>query len=245
VKKALDINSDIIEFSTLESKCVYLSDEKMKMEYKYIKGCSAKLGLDLVKRGWRRFGDYYSRPNCNDCDKCLSLRIDVQNFNFTKSMRKIMNKNRDTKIVIQKPSVSTSHIKLYKKYHKFMKEKKGWEYYNINADSYHDLYVKGFSTYGKEVLYFRDDKLVGVDLVDFLENGLSAIYFYYDPDFSRYSLGNYSIYKQIEFAKEKNLKWIYLGYYVENCGSLNYKINYTPNQILKNSPTLDEQDIWK
>jgi arginine-tRNA-protein transferase len=244
MKKALSSSGDIVEFSTLESKCVYLSNERMKMEYKYIKYCSEKLSSDLIKRGWRRFGDYYSRPNCDACDKCLSLRIDVEKFNFSKSVRKVLAKNRDTKMILRKPSVSVEHLNLYEKYHRYMQIKKGWDYYSVNADSYHDLYAKGFSTFGREILYIRDSKLVGVDLVDFLDDGLSAIYFYYDPDFSKYSLGNYSIYKQIEMAKERELKWIYLGYYVKECDSLNYKINYKPYQILRNNPDLSEVAVW-
>ncbi len=244
MKETLHYGGDIIEFSTLESKCVYLSDERMKMEYKYIRKCSQSLCLELVKRGWRRFGDYYSRPNCNSCSKCLSLRVNVDEFKFSKSVRKIFSKNRDTKMVIREPSVSQEHLNLYEKYHKFMQLKKGWDYYSVNADSYYDLYAKGFSTFGKEIIYIREGKLVGVDLVDFLDDGLSSIYFYYDPDFSKFSLGNYSIYRQIEMAKLKNLKWIYLGYYVKDCNSLNYKENYKPYEILRNNPNLCEDAIW-
>ncbi len=125
-----------------------------------------------------------------------------------------------------------------------MQLKKGWDYYNVNSESYYDLYVKGFGIFGREILYIRDSKLVGVDLVDFLDDGLSSIYFYYDPDFSKFSLGNYSIYKQIEMAKERELKWIYLGYYVKECDSLNYKINYKPYEILQNSPNFEQESIW-
>jgi arginine-tRNA-protein transferase len=157
---------------------------------------------------------------------------------------RVISKNKNTKIVIQKPSNTDEHIDLYKKYHRYMQDKKGWEYYNITKDSYHDLYVKGFSTFGKEILYYIDDKLVGIDLVDFLDDGISAIYFYYDPAFKNFSLGNYSIYKQIELAKQKDLRWIYLGYYIEDCNSLNYKANYKPHQILQNLPDLEEEDIW-
>ena len=81
-------------------------------------------------------------------------------------------------------------------------------------------------------------------MVDFLEDGLSAIYFYYDPDYSHLSLGKYSLYKQIEMAKERELAWIYLGYYVKECDSLNYKDSYKPNQILQNNPTLEEEATW-
>jgi len=240
----LSLSSNIIEFSTLESKCVYLSNERMKMEYKYIKSSSQNFNSDLVKRGWRRFGDYYSRPKCDNCNKCISLRIDVENFQFSSSQRKILTKNADTKMIIRKPSVSLEHLKLYDIYHKHMKNKKDWDYYKVNFDSYYDLYVKGFSTFGKEILYIRDSKLVGVDLVDFIDDGLSAIYFYYDPSYSKFSLGNYSLFKQIEIAKEKELPWIYLGYYVKDCGSLNYKLNFKPYQTLQNNPGLKEADIW-
>jgi len=244
MKKAISSSGDIVEFSTLESTCVYLKDERMKMEYKYIKYCSEKMSSNLIKRGWRRFGDYYSRPNCNQCSKCLSLRIDVEKFKFTKSVKKVLAKNSDTKMIIRTPSVSSEHLELYEKYHRYMQLKKGWDYYTVNADSYYDLYAKGYSTFGKEILYIRDNKLVGVDLVDFLDDGISAIYFYYDPEYLKFSLGNYSIYKQIEMAKERELKWIYLGYYVKDCDSLNYKVNFKPHQILQNSPELDEAIIW-
>jgi arginine-tRNA-protein transferase len=155
-----------------------------------------------------------------------------------------MSKNKDTKIIIRKPSVSMEHLNLYEKYHRYMQKKKEWDYYPVNADSYYDLYAKGYSTFGREIIYIRDSKLVGVDLVDFLDDGLSAIYFYYDPDYNKFSLGNFSIYKQIELAKERNLKWIYLGYYVKDCDSLNYKINFSPNEILQNNPELGEAAIW-
>lgn len=244
LRSALSSKSDIVEFSTLESECVYLKDELMKMQYKYIKHSTPSLNAKLISRGWRRFGDYYSRPNCNSCSKCQSLRIDVEKFNFTKSVRKVLSKNLDTKMIIRKPSASKEHLILYEKYHKFMQLKKGWEYYSINLDSYYDLYVKGFGIFGREILYIRDQKLVGVDLVDFLDDGLSSIYFYYDPNFSKFSLGNYSIYKQIEMAKDRELKWIYLGYYVKDCDSLNYKINYKPYEILQNNPNFNEVSIW-
>lgn len=125
-----------------------------------------------------------------------------------------------------------------------MEKKKGWDYYSIDADSYHDLYVKGYTTFGNEILYFRDQKLIAVDLIDYLDDGISAVYCYYDPDYNAYSPGVFSLIKEIEFAKNRELKWIYLGYYVDQCDSLNYKIAYTPNQILRNFPDLTQSCEW-
>jgi arginine-tRNA-protein transferase len=246
MRKTQGLNQDIIEFSTLETNCVYQENKKMKMEYKYIKNSPLNLNTKLVQRGWRRFGNYFSRPVCRSCKDCISVKIDVENFTLSRSAKRVYKKNKEagTKILIKTPSSTPTHIELYKKYHEYMNKKKGWELYHISETSYYDLYVAGHSFYGKDILYFVDGKLVGVDLVDFLEDGISAIYFYYDPDYSHLSLGRYSIYKQIDFAKEMGLKWIYLGYAVENCDSLNYKFDYKPQKRLINNPELEDEAIW-
>ncbi len=245
MRKVPLVDTDIIEFSTLQSPCVYIKGKQMKMAYKYIKECSLSLSSKLIQRGWRRFGHYYSAPECSDCDACQSMRISVDDFIFSKSVRRVIKKNSATRILVRKPTVSQDHLDLYEKYHRYMEEKKGWEYYPLTAESYADLYGKGHSSYGYEILYIRDEKLIGVDLVDFLEDGISAIYFYYDPDYAHLSLGKFSLYKQIEMARERELSWIYLGYYVKECDSLNYKADFKPNQILRNNPTLEEEPLWR
>ncbi len=237
-------SSKIIEFSTIESQCVYLPSQRMRMRYKYIKNASFELNSKLTQRGWRRFGEYYSRPFCKACNECLSLRIDAENFQFTKSVRRTFKKNKKTTLILQKPSISTHHMRLYEKYHKFMEKKKGWRYHPISPALYNELYVQGHGNFGKEVLYFIDFRLVGVDLIDICEDGISSIYFYYDPDYANLSLGRYSIYQQILMARKYNLKWIYLGYYVKNSNSLSYKAQYTPYQILQSNPSLEEEPIW-
>ncbi len=234
---------DIIEFSTLQSRCVYLPDQLMKMRYKYIKNSSESLNNDLVKRGWRRFGNYYSRPECGGCSACQSLRIDVAAFSPSRSQRRVR-KQKGIRIFVRKPTVSYEHLKLYEKYHRYMQRKRGWDYYSVDAESYHDLYVKGYGTFGNEIQYYYDGKLVGVDLIDYMDDGISANYFYYDPDYARLSPGTYSLLKQIEFARERGLSWIYLGYYVSDCTSLRYKVRYKPHQILLNQPKPSEAPHW-
>ena len=243
--KSSSLGQNIIEFSTLENTCSYLHDRPMKMHYKYIKDCTLDLNSRLITRGWRRFGNYFSRPQCSNCRECLSLRIDVKNFRLSKSQRRVFKKNRQIQHLIQKPSLTVEHLNLYKKYHKYMQEKKGWEYYQLSPSSCEELYTHGSSFYGKEVLYFDNGKLIGVDLIDFLEDGISSIYFFYDPDYSHLSLGRYSLFKQIDFARELELDWIYLGYAVKKCDSLNYKFDYQPYQILQNNPEITQEAIWR
>lgn len=237
--------SRIVEFSTLETKCSYLEGQRTRMAYKFIENATMELNQALVERGWRRFGNYYSRPQCQNCKDCLNLRIDVKNYVFSKSAKRAFKKASPIRYVVQSPTISTEHLKLYDKYHRFMEQKRGWQYYALKPQSYHELYVSGAHNFGKEVLYFFEDKLIGVDLIDFLDDGISSIYFYYDPDFEKFSLGRLSLYEQILLAKEYNLDWIYLGYYVENCQSLKYKALYKPYQILEGNPDLQDDTIWK
>ncbi|MCD8544751.1 MAG: arginyltransferase [Sulfurospirillum cavolei] len=165
-------------------------------------------------------------------------------INFHAPQNGLLKKAEGIRYVIQVPSISNEHLELYDKYHRFMEQKRGWQYYYLKPQSYHELYVSGAQDFGKEVLYFYEDKLIGVDLIDFLDDGISSIYFFYDPDFAHLSLGRLSIYEQLILAKEYGLEWIYLGYYVENCQSLKYKGNYRPYQILQGNPKIDEDAIW-
>lgn len=234
----------IVDFSTLETSCSYLSNQQMCMQYKYIENISMQLNQDLVERGWRRFGRYYSRPQCRNCQSCLNLRIDVQHYEFSRSAKRVFKKAAGIRYVIQSPTLSNDHLALYDKYHKHMEQKRGWKYYVLKPQSYHELYVAGAHNFGKEILYFFNEKLIGVDLVDFIDDGISSIYFYYDPDFEHLSLGRLSIYEQILLAREYNLSWIYLGYYVKECQSLSYKATYKPYQLLQGNPSLDEETHW-
>jgi len=233
-----------VEFSTLDTPCSYLAHRMTRMAYRYIENASMELNQALVERGWRRFGNYYSHPQCQGCSACLNLRIDVKNYTFSRSAKRVFKKAEGIRYVIQAPTLSTEHLELYDKYHKYMESKRGWNYHFLKPQSYHELYVSGAHNFGKEILYFYNEKLIGVDLVDFLDNGLSSIYFFYDPVFEKFSLGRLSIYEQILLAKEYDLEWIYLGYWVKECQSLAYKASYTPYQVLQGNPSLDEDAIW-
>ncbi len=247
MKEELVENVEIISFQTPTSKCVYLNDRYMKMDYKHIKNCSFELCSSLTKRGWRRFGEYFSRPICSDCKECLSIKIDVKKFKLGKSGRRVYKRctNEIDEIIVQKPQFSQECLSLHKKYHDYMQIKKNWKNFEVTKKTFMELYIKGASNFGKEVLYIKDSKIIGVDFIDILDDGISSIYFFYDPDFSYLGLGNFSMYKQFDFAKELDLKWIYIGYYVKDCDSLKYKAKYKPYYILQNEPNLNEPDIWQ
>lgn len=231
------------EFS-LNDNCSYLKDREQITHYKVINDCSLQKCQDLIERGYRRFGKMYFRPICEGCNECQSIKIDVENFTFSKSQKRVIKKASDINSYIQEPTLSQAHLDLFEKYHLHMKDKKEWSYSETTAEHYYQSFVAGHNGFGYEVLYFDGEKLIGVDLIDILEDGISSIYFYYDPDYSQYSLGKLSLYNQIKFAQGSNKKWIYLGYYVEDCPSLSYKSEYKPYITLEGRPSEDEDFNW-
>lgn len=229
---------------TNEDECAYLDDAKQTTHYKIIHNCTAAYCAALIERGWRRFGNMFFRPICADCNACESFKVDVKNYNFSKSERRILRKNENTKIILQHPQVTTSHLALFEKYHSHMKDKRAWTHETTTPRHYYMSFVHGHGDFGYEALYYIDDVLVGIDLIDILPNGISSIYFYYDPDFSKHSLGTFSMLQQIQIAKENDLDWIYMGYYVQSCQSLEYKSRYKPYHVLQGRPWDEHEPLW-
>lgn len=233
------------DFSMLDYDCSYIKGNKVRMNYKYVEDASKTFATAVIARGWRRFGKYFFHPVCPACDACKSIRIDALDYHYTKSQKKSIKRNTDTRVIVQKPSISEDHIKLYNKYHSFKSKKDAWSHRNISRREYHENFVEGANDFGREVLYIKDNKLIGVDLIDVLEDGISSIYFYYDPDYARLSLGTYSLLYQIKLANTLDLPWIYLGYWVDGCKAFAYKPNFQPQEILDGFPNILKEPQWK
>ncbi|MDQ7061287.1 MAG: arginyltransferase [Sulfurimonas sp.] len=235
---------NILKEFSLDDKCSYIDGNEQTMHYKIIDDCSPEYAHALIERGYRRFGKMFFRPVCENCNECQSLKIDVDNYKFSKSERRVLKKAKAIETFTQTPQLSHEHLDLFERYHLYMKDKKGWKHEKASPDHYYNSFVTGHEDFGYETLYYHKDKLVGVDLIDVLEDGISSIYFYYDPNYSHLSLGKLSLLKQIELAKQIEKRWVYLGYYVESCSSLNYKADYKPFLTLKGRPQMNEKFQW-
>jgi len=229
----------------LDDKCSYLEDQKQTMHYKVIDNSCAQSCQNLIERGYRRFGKMYFRPICATCTECQSIKIDAQNFTFSKSAKRVINKAKNIRTYIQAPTMTQEHINLFDQYHLYMRDKKGWNYSKTTPEHYFNSFVSGHGDFGYEVLYYDEDKLIAVDLIDILVDGVSSIYFYYDPDYPQLSLGTYSLLYQVELAKILELPWIYLGYWVEGCKAFAYKPNFQPQEILDGFPTVSSIAEWR
>jgi len=239
------LNPPSTDFSMLDYECAYLPKRSVRMYYKYVQNASKTFATAVIARGWRRFGKYFFHPVCNGCNECKSIRIDAKNYKFSKSQRKTIRRNERTQIIVQKPTLTQAHLDLYNKYHAYKHKKDGWSHRNISQREYYENFVDGAHDFGKEVLYIIDDKLIGVDLIDILDDGISAIYFFYDPEYAHLSLGTYSLLYQIKLAGILELPYIYLGYWVEGCKAFAYKPKFQPQEILDGFPHITEQPLWE
>ena len=79
-----ELNPESIDFSTLDYECAYLPNKEVRMNYKYVHHASTKFVTAVISRGWRRFGKYFFHPICSGCNACKSIRIDVNDYQYTK-----------------------------------------------------------------------------------------------------------------------------------------------------------------
>lgn len=237
--------NNLLKECTLCEPCSYLQDHTQTIHYKIIQDCTKEQCEALIMRGWRRFGHMYFRPICSECRACESLKINALDYEFSKSERRILRKNSTLKTIIRHPTMSQEHIDLFYRYHQHKHITRNWDAPKEDPRNYYSSFVNGHGDFGFEILYFDDERLIAVDLVDILNEGISSLYCYYDPDYSQHSLGKYTLLAQIQLAKHLGLSWIYLGYFVEGCQSLSYKSEYTPSKILVGRPEETMNFEWK
>ncbi len=237
--------NQILKECALHEPCAYIPGNSQSIHYKIIHECSREQCEALILRGWRRFGSMYFRPICQECRSCESLKIDVERYTFGKSERRILRKNSSLDTVIRHPTLTRDHLELFERYHRYKHHTRSWDEPKVDPKNYYASFVQGHGDFGFEILYFDDERLIAVDLIDILEEGISSLYCYYDPDYSAHSLGRYTLLEQIRLAQRLGLKWIYLGYYVEQCQSLSYKGSYQPSLQLQGRPEEDETPLWK
>jgi arginine-tRNA-protein transferase len=212
--------------------CGYLPDRTWRLEYELVSELSPAEYKTRMDHGWRRFGASLFRPRCPACNACQSLRVIVDRFRPNRSQRRARVANDgQTDLRIGTPSVSRAKLDLYDRYHAFQAETKGWPFHEVkDATSYvHSFVDNPFPT--QEWCYYRRGRMVGVGYVDNLPGALSAIYFFYEPGERHLSLGTWNVLNVIEQAAARSIPFVYLGYYVAGCPSMEYKIRFVPNQL--------------
>jgi leucyl-tRNA---protein transferase len=235
------MNYNDIEVITdcLKSECAYLHNQTALTEYNIISHPTFEMAESYLEKGWRRFGKMFFRPNCTNCSKCIPLKVDLNNFKPSRSMRKSIHKNKEIHVEFGQPECTKEHITLHNIYHEYQNKKKNWPYHEISATEYRMLFCEPM-IFAKEVRYFnKAHKLIGVGYIDTLPSAYSSLYFFYHPEWSRLSPGVFSIMTEINQAIKNNVNSYHLGYFVEGCPSMNYKLKFTPHSLFQG-----EDELW-
>lgn len=179
----------------------------------------------LVKSGFRRSGTTIYRPQCKTCNACVSVRIPADAYRPNRAQRRCYAKNNDIRTSMIPPAFNEEHFHLYRRYQS--RRHKGDIMDQDDPKWYRQFMVE--SSTETVLLEFRlDGELACVSVCDLTDDGMSAVYTYYDPDLSGRSLGTFAVMKQIEYVREMGLEWLYIGYWIEGCRKMDYKTSFRP-----------------
>ena len=185
---------------------------------------------ELALNGFRRVENWMYRPVCDNCSACKSYRVDIKNFELTKSLKRI-NKNLGAiTFKIIKNIATTEHFDLFKKYQ--FERHSGGSMSDMDENEFISMIET--SPIKTKLMEFRDTSknLMGVILLDVDDVNLSAVYSFFDPKLSKLGIGNYMISQCLIFGKKNKYKHLYLGYYIGEISSMSYKSRFKPGQIL-------------
>jgi arginine-tRNA-protein transferase len=219
-------------FQTPEHECNYLSDREASTVFVDPSAeLSSVIYSQLALIGFRRSGRYLYRPRCKSCHACIPIRLSAHDFKPNRSQRRIVNRNQDLTITICDKEFQQEHYELYERYLRSRHTDGGMD--DTTPEKY-----RGFLTcewMNTQFVEFRlEGKLIGVAVTDFLPDGLSALYTFFDPDLTKRSLGTFAILWQIDAAKQFDKQWIYLGYWIEESLKMAYKTRFKPYELFIN-----------
>ena len=226
-----------------EHDCAYLPGQRAALEYRVLVGVGPSELNEWLERGWRRFGAVVFRPACRACDQCISLRIPVAGFRLSRSQRRARNRCARMTVEVGPPRVDDERLALYNRWHAGRERVRGWEHSPLDAEDYSRQFGLA-EPCTREVLYRDGDRLVGAGICDATETAWSAVYFFHDPAYARFSLGVNHILTLIERAALEGKSQVYLGYWVRRCPSMRYKAGFVPHERLTGRPDGDEPARW-
>lgn len=186
----------------------------------------------LLQNGFRRNLTHMYIPVCEGCKSCISSRINVKNFILGKSHKRNLKKNIDLYFVKKIPNADEERFKLFQKYTRLrhtdgqMKNMSFKEFHSFLYDSPVETIIFDLVNNSKRIL--------ASIILDVLNNGLSAVYSFYDPSLLTRGIGIHLIIKSIFEAKKMNKNSLYLGYWIKESKKMNYKLQFNNVELFHN-----------
>ncbi|WP_075187966.1 arginyltransferase [Teredinibacter haidensis] len=220
-------------YATRPHSCSYLPDKDATTVFiDPIAEIDADIYSELSRYGFRRSGSNIYRPHCDECQACVPIRLIVDDFKPNRSQRRCIKANTDLAITTVESISTEEHYSLYETY--INERHADGDMYPASYEQYSDFLTAEWGVTRFIEMRDQDAKLVAVAVTDRLDHGLSAAYTFFDPALTNRSLGTFGILYQIQLARELQLPFAYLGYWIRKCQKMNYKTQYQPYQVLIN-----------
>ncbi len=230
-------SSDLRFFLTPEHPCSYLHDRQAKTLFLDPRETiTGKMYTRLTQIGFRRSGGHLYRPQCAGCTACIPTRLNVEAFEPNRSQRRTARSNADLRFEITTAAFSGAAFSLYERY--IASRHDDGDMFPASEDQFRSFLLSPWaSTYF--LCGYLGTSLAAIGVFDRLDNGLSAVYTFYDPLLATRGLGTQMIIEEINLTRELNLPYLYLGYWIKDSEKMRYKTNFRPVQLLVNGQWVD------
>jgi arginyl-tRNA--protein-N-Asp/Glu arginylyltransferase len=228
-------------YLTAPSPCPYLPGKEERKVFTHLVGDRAPGLNDLLTHGgFRRSQSIAYRPACESCRACVSVRVIVDQFRPSRSMRRIAASNADIVGEMRVQVPTSEQYSVFRAYldarHRDggMADMTVLDYAMMVEDSHVKTRMVEYRRRGPDssINGRGAGALQAVALTDVLSDGLSMVYSFFDPEEAPRSLGTFMILDHIERAKRINLPYVYLGYWVRGSSKMDYKSRFLPQERL-------------
>ena len=215
-------------YVTAPQPCPYLDDRMERKLFTALQGDHAtKLNDGLSKQGFRRSQNVLYRPSCPDCAACMSARIDVRRFAPTRGQRRVLKRTEHMQRQVSTPWATEGQYDLFRRYLEGRHATGGM----ADMDMFEFAAMIEETPISTRVIEYSDEVLRAVCLTDLLDDGVSLVYSFFDPELEKLSLGTFMILDHIAIARELGLPYVYLGYWVPGSRKMGYKANFAGLEV--------------
>ncbi|KFE33580.1 arginyltransferase [Thioclava atlantica] len=234
-------------YVTAPQPCPYLDGRFERKLFTALQGEGAeKLNNALSRQGFRRSQNVLYRPSCADCTACLSARIRVADFKKSRSQKRVLKRNADLQRTATSPWATEEQFALFRRYLDARHADGGM----ADMDIFEFAAMIEETPVKSRVIEYRESAetpgsvraLIATCLTDVLDDGLSMVYSFYEPERIGDSLGTYLILDHVAIAQRLGLPYVYLGYWVPGSRKMGYKANFAALEIYKGGRWVDIGD---
>lgn len=177
----------------------------------------------FLAAGYRRNGNSLYTMRCASCNACIPIRLYPAEFKASRNQRRVSKLNSDLSVQFNSVQMTEENLQLCER---FLVDR--YSQKSNTALGYYSGFFLNHIVTSLELHYRKDGRLIGNGIIDIGENWMNAVYFFFDPDEARRSLGTFNILTMIDFCLQKKIDYLYLGYYIPGVSAMDYKARFRP-----------------